>query len=108
MTSGGTANAANGAKLADHLRNSQRYGQNGFKELQNGRIRYYGDLTPASKPGTIAGRRKVYEWDPNTGNTRARMDNLDAQGRSRIIRPETGGPKIHYRFDENGSFIGTF
>ncbi len=100
--------AANGAKLNQHLFNSQKYGSAGFKELQNGRIRYFGELTPAGKPGTIVGRRKVYEWDPSTGNTRTWMDNLDAQGRSRIIRPETGGPKVHFQYDENGNFIGTF
>jgi hypothetical protein len=101
-------NAANGARLNQHLRQLEEYGAKGFKELENGRIRYYGDLTPASKPGAIAGRRVVREWDPSSGNTRTWMENLDRQGRVRIVRPETGGPKIHYQFDEQGNFTGTF
>jgi len=101
-------NAANAAKLTEHLRQAEKYGAAGFKELENGRFRYFGNVTPARTPGTMQGTRLVREWDPATGNSRTWLETLDHQGRVRIVRPETGGPKIHYQFDENGNFIGTF
>ena len=101
-------NAANAAKLTEHLRQAEKYGAAGFKELENGRFRYFGNVTPARTPGTMQGTRLVREWDPATGNSRTWLETLDQQGRVRIVRPETGGPKIHYQFDENGNFIGTF
>jgi hypothetical protein len=36
------------------------------------------------------------------------MESLDHSGNVRVVRPETGGPKIHYRFDEAGNFMETF
>jgi hypothetical protein len=101
-------NAANAARLNEHLRQLEKYGSAGFKELQNGRFRYFGDLTPPRTPGTMAGTRRVREWDPGTGATRTWFETLDDAGRVRIVRPETGGPKIHYMFDEFGNFTGTF
>ncbi len=41
-------------------------------------------------------------------NTRVWMETLDHAGRVRIVRLETGGPKIHYLFDELGNLTGTF
>ena len=35
-----------GAQLAEHLRLSEKYGATDFKELENGRICYYGEMTP--------------------------------------------------------------
>ncbi len=101
-------NAANAARLTEHLRQWEKYGAAGFKELQNGRIRYYGNLTAPRTPGTMAGFRRVREWNPATGATRTWFETVDHAGRVRIVRPETGGPKIHYMFDEFGNFIGTF
>jgi len=106
--SGSAHNAANAAKLTEHLGQLEKYGAAGFKGLPNGRIRYYGNLIPADKAGPMAGRRLVREWDPATGATRTWMETLDHAGRVRIVRPETGGPKIHYLFDEFGNSIGTF
>jgi hypothetical protein len=101
-------NAANGAKLTKHLRQLEKYGAAGFKTLQNGRIRYYGNIKPPRTPGTMAGTRLVREWNPATGRTRTWMETVDHAERVRIVRPETGGPKIHYLFDECGNFVGTF
>jgi len=101
-------NAANYAKYKEHLRQLEKYGSGGTKELQNNRIRYYGDLTKASKPGPMAGRRVVREWDPSSGNTRIWMETVDHNSNVRIVRPETGGDKIHYMFDNKGTFTGTF
>ena len=101
-------NAANGAKLNQHLSQLESYGTSGYKEMQNGLYRYFGKLTPASKPGEMVGRRVVREWNPETGKTRTWMETLDHLGRVRIVRPETGGDKIHYMFDEFGNFIGSF
>jgi RHS repeat-associated protein len=104
----GSGNAAEAAKHRTHLRLLEKYGQAGHRTLQNGRIRYYDAVVPASRPGTMAGRRVVREWDPATGRMRTWMETLDHQGRVRIVRPQTSGPKIHYMFDEGGRFVGTF
>jgi RHS repeat-associated protein len=101
------ANAADGARLGEHLRQLEKYGTSGYKELESGRFRYYGDLTPARTPGEMAGARLVREWDPATGAKRTWYETLDQSGRVRSVRPETGGPKVHYIFDANGNFIGT-
>lgn len=97
-----------GAQLTEHLRQGQKYGQAGFKELQSGRIRYYGETTPARTDGPMAGRRVVREWDPTSGSSRTWMETLDHAGNVRIVRPETGGAKVHYMFDEHGNFTGKF
>jgi hypothetical protein len=35
------------------------------------------------------------------------METLDNAGVVRSVRPETGGPKVHYIFDQGGKFVGT-
>ena len=45
-----------GARLAQHLRQLEQYGQADSRELLSGRIRYYGELDAATKPGEMAGR----------------------------------------------------
>ena len=107
-TAGGTANSFNGAQLRNHYRQLEKYGSSGFKELQSGRIRYYGDVTKASKAGEMAGRRVVREWNPASGNARTWMETLDHADNVRIVRPETGGTKTHFMFDADGNFTGTF
>lgn len=97
--------ATEGANLSKHLGQLEKYGQAGFKELQNGRFRYYGNVTPASTPGEMIGRRVVREWNPANGGTRTWMETLDGAGRIRIVRPETGGTKVHFMFDKSGNFI---
>jgi hypothetical protein len=71
-------------------------------------IRYYGDITPAAKPGEMVGRRLVREWDPATDTTRTWHETVDQSGNVRIVRPETGGPKVHYYFDEFGNYGGSW
>lgn len=104
----GTADALSGGRLNKYLSHLEDYGIAGFRELQNGRFRYIGNTKSPRNPGTMAGSRLVHEWDPVTGATRSWYETLDHAGRTRIIRPETGGPKIHYMFDEFGNFTGTF
>jgi hypothetical protein len=99
--------ALQGALLREHLRLTEKYGTAGVRELENGRIRYYGDIRPARTPGEMAGQRTVREWDPATGRQRTWLETLDQQGRVRIVRPETGGPKRHYYFDEKGGYGGS-
>jgi hypothetical protein len=36
------------------------------------------------------------------------MESLDGNANVRIVRPETGGTKIHYLFDNEGNFLETF
>ncbi len=58
----GAESAAQGANLAEHLRQLEEYGAAGSKELQNGRIRYFDEIDAAKTPGEMAGRRVVREW----------------------------------------------
>ncbi|MEU3190852.1 DUF6531 domain-containing protein [Streptomyces sp. NPDC006992] len=107
----GAASTAQGALLKKYYSQAAKYGKGRHRELPDGRYRFYGEVTPAQKPGTIAGRRLVREWDPETEMTRIWHESVDHEGRVRIVRPDvkaTGGKKVHYRFDEHGNFIGTF
>lgn len=79
-----------------------------MRELADGRVRYYGQLKSATKPGEIVGSRLVREWNPATGATRTWFERVDAAGRVRQIRPQTGGPKVHHIFDEAGNYVGKF
>jgi len=97
-----------GNQLNEHLYQLEEYGKCGIKELQNGRIRYYDVVKPSNTPGTMIGRRKVREWSPSTNLKKTWLETLDGQGRVRIIRVETGGPKIHYMFDEFGKLTEIF
>lgn len=103
----GADSALQGARLGEHLRQLETYGQAGFKELESGSIRYYGNLKPATTPGEMSGARLVREWTPETGAKRTWLETLDQSGTVRSVRPETGGPKVHYIFDANGNCIGT-
>ncbi|XTP08753.1 RHS repeat-associated core domain-containing protein [Streptomyces albus subsp. chlorinus] len=108
---GGAANAAHAAKLKNYYSQAAKYGKGSHRELPDGRYRFYGDVKEAQKPGVIAGRRLVREWDPDSGRTRIWHESVDHEGRVRIVRPDvavTGGKKVHYRFDEHGNFTGTF
>lgn len=107
----GCPRTANAAQLQDFYSQAQKYGKGGYKELATGRFRFYGEITPARNPGEMIGRRLVREWDPVTGAKRIWHETLDANGKVRIVRPDvsvTGGKKIHYQFDRNGNFTGTF
>ena len=68
-------------------------------------MRYYGDITEATKPGEMIGRRVTREWNPSNGNMRTWMETLDADGIIRQVRPVTGGDKTHYLFDKSGKFL---
>ncbi|MGB0384816.1 MAG: hypothetical protein ACPGWR_08345 [Ardenticatenaceae bacterium] len=100
------SSAFKGAQLNTHLRLQQKYGAADFRELQNGRIRYYGQLVFARRPGEMLGRRLVREWNPANGRMRTWHETIDTRGRVRIVRPVSGGPKIHYLFDKEGNYVG--
>lgn len=105
----GAESAKQAADLSKHLRYSEKYGQAGVKELENGRIRYYGDMQPASKSGEMAGRRYVHEFDPATGRSRGWHETLDHSGSVRQVRPEmNSGTKTHYTFGRDGSYTGSW
>ncbi len=94
--------------LHSHLKQVQKYGNQGYKNLANGRIRYYGDIDLSKTKGEMIGRRLVREWDPQTGLKRSWHETMDQSGNIRIVRPEMNdGNKIHYIFDSNGIFEGT-
>ena len=93
-----------GADYARHLRYSQDYGKEGMKFLQNGRIRYYGQLKPPKAPGEMIGARYVHEFNPLRGSSRGWMETLDSSSRTRLVRPQSdSGYKTHYLFDKSGN-----
>ncbi len=93
--------------LKTHLSQLEDYGVNGYRQLQNGRLRYYGETDLAKTNGEMIGRRLVREWDPKSGMKRTWHETMDKNGNVRIVRPETNdGNKIHYIFDTNGKFVG--
>lgn len=104
ITTRETSLSTSGLKLSRHLEQLEKYGTAGFKELESGRFRYYGTVTPATKPGEMIGRRVVREWNPASSGTRTWMETLDVNGRVRIVRPETGGRKFHHMFDQIGNY----
>ncbi len=81
-----------------------RLWEKGFKVPQNGCIRYYGAIDPSKKPGPMIGRRMVREWDPARNLYRTWHETLDKNLKVRIIRVENGDPKVHYMFNEQGTF----
>jgi hypothetical protein len=103
----GAESSLSGALLREDLRPTEKYGSRGVRELENGHRRYYGELRPSRTPGEIAGQRTVREWDPATGAQRTWLQTLDHQGRVRIVRPESGGPRTPYYFDADGSYGGS-
>jgi RHS repeat-associated protein len=100
--------ATEGANLASHLRQLEKYGETGFKSLENGRIRYYGALDPAKSVGEMVGRRTVREWNPAKNGFRTWLETLDASGTVRIVRPQIGAEKVHFMFNASGKFVKTF
>lgn len=90
-----------------HLMQVKKYGSKGCRQLQNNKIRYYGEVKAPMKEGEMIGRRRVREWDSETGLKRTWHETLDGNNNVRIVRPETNnGIKTHYVFDNEGNFIG--
>jgi hypothetical protein len=95
--------------LNTHLTQLEKYGAQGYRQLQNNKIRYYGELKTPVKNGEMIGRRRVREWNPENGLKRTWHETLDGNNNVRIVRPERNdGSKIHYVFDNRGNFIGTW
>ncbi len=96
------------ALLNMHLTQLKKYGSQGYRQLQNNKIRYYGELKSPMKNGEMVGRRRVREWDPEKGLKRTWHETLDRDDNIRIVRPETNdGIKTHYVFDNEGNFVDT-
>jgi hypothetical protein len=86
-----------------------KYGTEGDKALENGRIRYYGPVHPANDAGELAGRRYVHEFDTMSGGTRGWHETLDRMGNVRQIRIALRDGKLgHYQFDSNGRYKGSW
>ena len=93
--------------LNEHLRQCEKYGSERVRFLENGRVRYYGPLDAAKKPGEMTGRRMVREWDPKNGLRKTWHETLDGNERIRSVRPEyNDGVKRHFIFHEDGSYGG--
>ncbi|GLW12286.1 hypothetical protein Misp01_74140 [Microtetraspora sp. NBRC 13810] len=76
-----------------------------MRELPDGRYRYYDPIAPPQKSGEMAGRRRLREWDPPTNEKRTWHETVDHDGQ---VRPEAGGPKVHYTFDGCGNYTGSW
>jgi hypothetical protein len=86
----------------------EKYGTGGDKALENGRIRYYGPVQSANNAGELAGRRYVHEFDTMTGCTRGWHETVDRMGNVRQVRPERRDGVMHYQFDSNGRYKGSW
>lgn len=96
-----------GGKLKEYYRQSEKYGQAGVKELENGNYRFYGDMTLSRNAGEMAGARLVREWDPKTGQTRTWYETLDHAGNIRSVAPKpVTNDKNHHIFDADGNYKG--
>lgn len=106
---GGAASAKQAVDLSKHLGYAEKHGKSWVKELEDGRIRYYGEVQPASEAGEMAGRRYVHEYDAATGRSRGWHETVDQAGNVRQVRPElNNGSKTHYQFDRNGNYTGSW
>lgn len=92
-------------QLNEFYRQLNKYGQADYKTLQNGRIRFYGNVTKSKTPGPTMGRRVVREWDPVTNRTRTWHESITHTGKVNQVRIGPGEAKVHYRF-ENGKYSG--
>ncbi|MER5645593.1 polymorphic toxin-type HINT domain-containing protein [Streptosporangium sp. NPDC002524] len=104
----GADNIYGGSLYKEHLRQWSKYGTGGMRELSDGRYRYYDPITPPQKPGEMAGRRRVREWNPASNEKRTWHETVAHDGQVRQVRPETGGPKVHYTFDKCGKYTGSW
>jgi len=95
-------------KLVTHLNYLQEYGASGYRSLQNGRIRYYGGLQSASRPGRTMGSRYVHEYNPSTGQSRGWHERVNHNGDVIQVRPELTNRHIHYEFDDLGNYTGAW
>jgi len=107
LQNGPAHNAVNYSRLREYYRLAQRDGKGGITQLENGRYRFYDEITPARTPGEMQGGRLVREWDPTTGCTRQWYETLDHQGRIRSVAPKPPtGPQNHRIFDGDGNYQG--
>lgn len=90
---------------AKHLKQLKKYGKAGFKELENGSIRYYGNIKAATNAGEMQGARLVREWNPISNSTRTWYETLDFNNRIRQVHPKYNNLP-HYVFDINGKYTG--
>ena len=104
----GVVSSLSGAQLDQHLHQVKEYGRAGHRELESGRIRYYGEISPARVEGEMAGRRMVREWDPESGAKRMWHETVDHGGNIRQVRPQLGSVKVHYTFDASGNYTGSW
>jgi hypothetical protein len=101
-------------KVADYkryvtdLKYTEKYGTRRRVELQNGRIRYYGEPTPPQKPGRTTRTAYVHGYDPATGNTRGWMESYNASGDVIQVHPKhVNSVPVkfpHYMFSDSGEF----
>lgn len=75
--------------MKTHYKQAEKYGKASVKELPDGRTRNYGEVTPATKQGEMAGRRVVREWNPSNGNKRTWHETVDHSSNIRQVRPDT-------------------
>jgi RHS repeat-associated protein len=103
----GAVSASQGAKLSEYYRQLDKFGGAGVRELQSGKYRFYGELTPARTSGEMVGARLVREWNPMTNMKRTWYETLDHAGRVRSVAPKPVTESLNHRiFDINGKYVG--
>ena len=79
--------------------------------MPDGRFRFYEEIKPAITQGEMAGARHVREWNPETRVKRDWYETIDHSGNIRQIRQSpdiTVGVKVHYMFDVDGNYTGSW
>jgi hypothetical protein len=90
--------------LKRHMKYCKKHGVAETKLLENGKIRYYSNLTKATVTGEMQGRRYVHEFNPSNGRSRGWQETLDHNNNVRQLRPQLNlQNKKHYLFDINSN-----
>lgn len=89
------------------LRQAEKYGKAGLKELDNGNYRFYGEMTHSRTTGEMAGSRLIRYGIQKTGQTRSWYERLDHAGNIHSVAPKTlTNNNIHHIFDADGNYRG--
>ena len=103
-------NAANFERYQRDLQYTEEYATRDRIELQDGRIRYYGEADPPRTPGRTVGTAYVHEYDPSADITRGWMESYNANGDVIQVHPKHVNSETvdlpHYMFDDGGEYVG--
>ena len=92
--------------MKEYYRQLEGSGEGGHRLLENGRYRFYGEITPARTPGQMLGGRLVREWNPLTNGVRSWYEIFDYMLRVRSVAPKPPAGSLNHRiFDISVSML---